>query len=278
MESKLYEAALAGSVTSLLEFLQKDRLILERAAMNCPSETPLHVAALLRHKDFAKEILRQKPGIAGELDSRKSSALHIASQKRYVGMLEALKVLLENTDDSEFLNAKDDYGMSILHLAVADKQIEYYNQSECCYANGFTAWDILANSKRKMKDWEIGELLRRAGAISAKEMQQPATKVSITQTNSLTSHGNNQKKEASLIATMTFQAGVDPPHSRWQDASSFELDATTQRYACFLFCNTTGFLASLSIILLLISGLPLNRRIFMWILMGTRGLPSQQWY
>ncbi|GAY65606.1 hypothetical protein CUMW_242430 [Citrus unshiu] len=256
MESKLYEAALAGSVTSLLEFLQKDRLILERAAMNCPSETPLHVAALLRHKDFAKEILRQKPGIAGELDSRKSSALHIASQKRYVGMksnridvleelvrarplaasapliwvetilhlcvkhnqLEALKVLLENTDDSEFLNAKDDYGMSILHLAVADKQIEYYNQSECCYANGFTAWDILANSKRKMKDWEIGELLRRAGAISAKEMQQPATKVSITQTNSLTSHGNNQKKE--------------------------------------------GFLASLSIILLLISGLPLNRRIF----------------
>lgn len=89
MESKLYEAALAGSVTSLLEFLQKDRLILERAAMNCPSETPLHVAALLRHKDFAKEILRQKPGIAGELDSRKSSALHIASQKRYVGMVNA---------------------------------------------------------------------------------------------------------------------------------------------------------------------------------------------
>ena len=135
-------------------------------------------------------------------------------------------------------------------------------------------------------------------------MQQPATKVSITQTNSLTSHKNNQKKEgktglkkhlkyeydwlekmrnaimavASLIATMTFQAGVDPPHSRWQDASSFELDATTQRYACFLFCSTTGFLTSLSIILLLISGLPLNRRIFMWILMGTRGLPSQQWY
>ena len=43
--------------------------------------------------------------------------------------LEALKVLFENTDDSEFLNAKYDYGMSILHLAVADKQIEVWNHS-----------------------------------------------------------------------------------------------------------------------------------------------------
>ena len=191
MESKLCEAALAGSVNTLLELLQQDRLILERATMSYPSETPLHVAALLGHEDFAREILRQKPGIAGELDSRKSSALHIASQKGYVGIvkallevnpdmcsakdvdgrnplhlaamkgrvdvleelvgtrplaasapliwgetilhlcvkhiqLEALKFLLENMEDSEFFNAKDDYGMTILHLAVADKQIEVW--------------------------------------------------------------------------------------------------------------------------------------------------------
>ena len=40
--------------------------------------------------------------------------------------LEALKFLLENMGDSELLNAKDDYGMTILHLAVADKQIEIW--------------------------------------------------------------------------------------------------------------------------------------------------------
>lgn len=90
MESKLYEAALAGSVTSLLELLQKERLILGTATINGPSETHLHVAALLGHEDFAKEILRQEPGIAGESDSRKSSALHIASQKGYVGIVKAL--------------------------------------------------------------------------------------------------------------------------------------------------------------------------------------------
>ena len=120
MESKLYEAArAAGSVTSLLELLQKDRLILERAATNCPPETPLHVAALLRHKDFAKEILCQKPGIAGELDSRKSSALHIPSQKGYVGMVNAPLEVNPN-----MCSAKDVDGRNPLHLAAMKGRID----------------------------------------------------------------------------------------------------------------------------------------------------------
>lgn len=119
MESKLYEAALAGSINTLLQLLQQDRLILERAAMNCPSETPLHVAALLGHEDFAKEILRQKPGIAGELDSRKLSALHIASQKGYVGIV---KALLEVNPD--MCSAKDIDGKNPLHLAAIKGRID----------------------------------------------------------------------------------------------------------------------------------------------------------
>lgn len=178
-------------------------------------------------------------------------------------------------------------------------------------ANGFTAWDILAQSKREIKDWEIGELLRRAGAISAKDMQPPANELAVTQTNS--SHENNQKHKgqkglkrtlkneddwlekkrnaimvvASLIATMAFQAGVNPPHLPSQESSSSQNTALTTEpepptgrfpfdeygyafyisYHPFVEYNTTGFLASLSIILLLISGLPLNRRPFMWVLM-----------
>ncbi|KAL9451663.1 hypothetical protein AB3S75_013267 [Citrus x aurantiifolia] len=61
---------------------------------------------------------------------------------------------------------------------------------------------------------------------------------------------------ASLTATMAFQAGVNPPHSPWQDTSSSSSQdhATAHRYTCILFFNTTGFLASLSIILLLSIG------------------------
>ncbi|KDO39712.1 hypothetical protein CISIN_1g041009mg [Citrus sinensis] len=344
---------MAGSVNTLLELRQQDPLIVERPTVNCLSETPLHVAALLGHEDFAKEILRQKPRIAEELDSRKSSALHIASQKGYVGIvkallqvipdkcsdtdvdgrnplhlaamrghidvleelarakpdaasarliwgetilhlcvkhnqLEALKFLLENMGDSELLNAKDDYGMTILHLAVADKQIEAIKllttstaiEVNAVTANGFTAWDILAQSKRDTKDWDIGELLRRAGAISAQDLQLPANELAVIQTNSVTSHENNQKHEgkkdlkgtpwnlddwlekkrnaamvvASVISTMGFQAAVDPPQSPQLAASSFVV------------WNTIGFLASLSLILLLIIDLPINRILFAWIL------------
>ena len=38
--------------------------------------------------------------------------------------IEVLKVLMEIEWDREFLNAKDGNGHNILHLAVADKQIE----------------------------------------------------------------------------------------------------------------------------------------------------------
>ncbi|KAL4296448.1 hypothetical protein GQ457_12G023960 [Hibiscus cannabinus] len=90
---------------------------------------------------------------------------------------------------------------------------------------------------------------------------------------------------ASLLAAMAFQAGVNPPSGVWQDngPSGFSTtesngknhtaglsvlaDNHPRAYTRFLIYNTTGFLTSLSIILLLISGLPLRRRFFMWVLM-----------
>lgn len=190
MASMVYDAALEGSVTDLLELLQRDSLILDRlTALNGITETPLHVASLLGHTDFAKEILHQKPQLAKELDSQRSSPLHLASAKGYVetvkalvivcpdmcfagdkdglnplqlaaikgrvdvlreligiapvaarattdegetilhlcvkyNQLEAMRLLVEVIDDFEFVNAKDDYGMNILHYSVSDKQIQ----------------------------------------------------------------------------------------------------------------------------------------------------------
>ncbi|OMO57712.1 hypothetical protein COLO4_35168 [Corchorus olitorius] len=73
---------------------------------------------------------------------------------------------------------------------------------------------------------------------------------------------------------MAFQAGMNPPGGVWQDTNkdhtagfSIMADNFPIDYRDFLIYNTSGFVASLSIILLLISGLPLKRRVFMWILM-----------
>ncbi|XP_048330939.2 ankyrin repeat-containing protein BDA1 [Ziziphus jujuba] len=244
MTNRLYNAAYEGSVTALLELLQQDRLILDRmASLNGITETPLHVAAILGHTDFVKEILHRKPQLAKELDSKRSSPLHLASAKGHVeivkalvvispalchagdrdgrnpiqlaamngrvdvlvellrvapdaarntagqgetilhlcvkhNQLEALRLLVEVMGDYELVNAKDDYGMNILHLAVADKQIETTKflvtstkiEVNAVSANGFTALDILAQSHRDIKDFDISECLRNMGALRTTEI------------------------------------------------------------------------------------------------------------
>ncbi|KAK4765627.1 hypothetical protein SAY86_026717 [Trapa natans] len=106
---------------------------------------------------------------------------------------------------------------------------------------------------------------------------------------------------ATLTATMAFQAGINPPAGVWQDSSSggnstslstnnglsifgIEMKENTNvshiagvsimadkfysLYIIFISCNTIGLIASLSIILLLISGLPMRRRLFVGFLMA----------
>ncbi|KAH7574417.1 hypothetical protein JRO89_XS03G0293600 [Xanthoceras sorbifolium] len=388
MENLLYEAALEGSLPTLLELLQRDRLILDKIDTNSFSESPLHIAVLLGHVDFVKVILSRKPELAREVDSiTRFSPLHVASLKststNYVEMvkvlirvdpdmclardvegrnplhlaamkgriealvelirarplaayavtiwgesilhlcvkhnqLEALKLVVEIMDDPNSLSAKDEYGMTILHLAVADKQIETINfllmntrvEVNALNTNGYTALDILAQSRRDMKDLDIADSLRSAGALKAIEMQSSVPGVigpirtqfvpSITQLghikplrwqkttkkeNWLTRKRDSLMVVASLIATMAFQAGLNPPGGLWQDndpntGSQANNNSTVPHlagtsilathdlgnYSRYLAYNTSSFIASLSIILLLITGLPFKRRFFMWIL------------
>ncbi|KAL6344601.1 hypothetical protein AAG906_002506 [Vitis piasezkii] len=346
MERMLYEAAMEGSVASLQQLLQQDRLILDRVIVDCITETPLHVAAMLGHTDFVKEILCLKPELARELDSRGFSPLHLASAKGYTELvkalllvdpdmcfacdrygrnplhlaamkgrfdvlkelvrarphaararvergetilhlcvkqnqLEALKFLVETMDDhNDLVNTRDNNGFTILHLAVADKQIETVN-----YLLSNTRVEVNALNTN-VGDLDIGEALRGTGAMRAMNTHLPNHHPQVLQ---LTSEGDRSVKSkgkehwltrkrdalmvvASLIATMAFQAAVNPPGGAWQDNSTQNSQDTQagKSHAAgtgkAIMADITTQRVSLSIILMLITGLPFTHRLFMWML------------
>lgn len=150
--------------------------------------------------------------------------------------------------------------------------------------DGLTAYDLLAQSGEPRRS-EMEPMTMRALPPNANDqnsafpVQRKGRKKNINKQNDWL----DRKKTAlmvvaSLTATMAFQVGVNPPSGFWQETSdnstnphtagiSIMPDNNRGAFAVFLVYNTLGFLASLSIILLLVSGLPLRRRFFIWILM-----------
>ncbi|KAI8525320.1 hypothetical protein RHMOL_Rhmol13G0221400 [Rhododendron molle] len=115
----------------------------------------------------------------------------------------------------------------------------------------------------------IEDLLRQANAEQAKDL---------VVGDWLTKKRDTLMIVASLIATIAFEAGVNPPGGVWQDDDGHVAGESVMAYhpkssyPYFLWFNTIGFVASLSTILLLICGLGFKNKAAMWFLMVTMWL------
>ncbi|XP_021277253.1 ankyrin repeat-containing protein At5g02620-like [Herrania umbratica] len=317
--SALHLAAAKGHLEIVKELVRVDpEMCMVR---NQDGKTPLHLAAIKGRVKVVRELVRGRPESAQVVTERDETALHLCvGSNRLLG----LKSLVEEIgkDDDVLVNQKDCDGNTVLHIAVAKKQIEITKflltvpglDINAINKNGFTVLDTLTQSPRDLRDMEIECILGDAGVLSAKDLQIIApewvlnpTKVPQT-TMSLVSRVSAEESNsrmpiqkhkhtdwlgrkrsalmvvASLIATVAFQAAITPPGGVWQadenvDGNGNPLEhprkagtavmAYSQdiEYGQFMIFNTLAFLASLSIILLLVSGLPMKRRRWMWIQM-----------
>lgn len=120
MEKKLYDACVEGDVETLEALMREDKLILARISLfSCFNQTPLHLACMLGHFEFAKSLLCFKPDFASRLDSQGCSPLHLASANGYAKIVE---LLLQY--DGKMCRVGDEDGRTPLHLAVMNGQHE----------------------------------------------------------------------------------------------------------------------------------------------------------
>ncbi|XP_059455127.1 ankyrin repeat-containing protein BDA1-like [Corylus avellana] len=266
---------------------------------------PLHLAAMRGRIETMRLLIHAQPtSILVNLNG--DSVLHLCVRNKH---LEALKLLVASANGNKsFLSSKDRDDNSILHLAVMLKQMKVINyllsvleiKREANSKNkyGQTALDVLEASNvypRDFKYAEIKNILKEAGVKTSIDDQSWLKRGWRRICSSLgrrLKHQGNWIDEtrgtlmvvATVMATIAFQVGINPPGGVWQEYVKTEdksqacteeiCEAGTgilsylwpEEYQLLLKFNTTSFIASVCIVLLVISGFPLTSKFSVWFL------------
>uniref|UniRef100_A0A803NCM0 PGG domain-containing protein n=2 Tax=Chenopodium quinoa TaxID=63459 RepID=A0A803NCM0_CHEQI len=246
------------------------KILLEEAPNMCfvhdqDGMTPLHVAAVNGNTQVLEVFLKKKRQAALERTARGETILHLCVKNCH---LDTLKALVESTYDLELLNSQDSDGNTVLHLAVAYKEVEMVEfllgkgdkiDKNAMNKKHQTINDIFELTKKTDEvseaDKKIEELLKKKHAIRAKKVLKRSEDEKW-----LEEQNTALMVVASCIATLSFQVGINPPGGVWQDdnkgheagTSIMSYDKDKDSYNIVQVSNTIGLMSSLSVILLLI--------------------------
>ncbi|XP_058198519.1 ankyrin repeat-containing protein At5g02620-like [Rhododendron vialii] len=273
-------------------------------------KTPLHVAAMEGKTSVLDELVQASPQAARVRGDQNETILHLCVKHNQLESLMKLLAMIKGCDfvDAKDSDGNTFLHLAILykHFQIARHVLGMETKdvnatSGCCTttqkslnkiayllgkgtneeketidvnvtnASGHTAMDVLLFLGPDTEEaCHIEDLLRKANAKKGKDL---------VAGDWLTSKRESLMVVASLIATMAFQAGVSPPGGVWQDNSDGHRAGEAvmayyyqDSYPFFLRLNTIGFVASLSTILLLMSGLKFRNKATMWVLIVTMWL------
>lgn len=176
--------------------------------------------------------------------------------------------------------------------------------------SGLTALDLIENTPRDSKSMKIRKELPEVGAFRARNvpdangdyceiamiMEKPGLQPEDVSPRASKPPGGNTKKAqtrsrngqnwlkdkrealmvtAGVLASMAYQAGLNPPGGLWQDDANGHKAGTSimghhdpDSYPFWIY-NTVALVSSLSTIFLIISGIPTRKKFVMWTLMMT---------
>ncbi|KAH1057016.1 hypothetical protein J1N35_035081 [Gossypium stocksii] len=244
-----------GDIKFLQQLPQEDPLILHRSIVSCPSETPLHVGQG-GHRD-----------VHGKKSKWVDTTPPALSSNAGLNLLVSLKSLIEEIekdDDTEMVNHKDCEGNALLHIAVAKKLIEDRHVI-------VVKWVPSPSNIPKIPK----SLVSNKSKKSETNLRMPIRKKE--HTDWLSRKRSALMAVSSLIAMVAYQAAIAPPGDALQADKTIDekgnplehcpkagtvVMAYNQgiEYGHFIIFNTLAFFSSLSIILQLVSRLPIKRR------------------
>ncbi|KAJ6869417.1 ankyrin repeat-containing protein BDA1-like [Populus alba x Populus x berolinensis] len=312
--SPTHIAAANGHVEIVKELMKVD-IKLCRLEGGRQKMTPLHYAAIKGRAEVISAMLSDCPDCIVDETVRKENALHLAVKNNRFEAIKILGDWIKDMNKEYLLNMKDEQGNTVLHLASWKKQREVLEmllgsgtvssgslEVNAINNSGLTALDMVLILPSEAGDREIVEILRSAGATRARDIihstipnnqtsndNPPTPERCLSNRNNLVEYfkfkkGRDSPSEARstllviavLVATATFQVGVNPPGGLWQDTNipdhtnstsssnahfaGQSILATTEPvgFMLFVFFNSVGFSMSLYMIYVLTSEFPLQ--------------------